>query len=101
MSEPLSIWTRSRKEVVDLTGEVGEGTEDDLLEVVETMIPPIDYRHAHNPSQAWSHMAGSILGPSLTIPISGGRLVLGSWQSVLLVELSTAYHWLLPVREQW
>jgi thiamine phosphate synthase YjbQ (UPF0047 family) len=32
-------------------------------------------------------MAGSMLGPSLTIPISSGRLVLGTWQSVLLVEL--------------
>ncbi len=32
-------------------------------------------------------MASSILGPSLTIPVSGGKLVLGTWQSVMLVEL--------------
>src|SRR4051812_22808010 len=65
------------------TGEVGEGTEKDLLDIVEQMIPKIDFRHGHDPSHAWSHMASSILGPSLTIPILDGALVLGTWQSVL------------------
>jgi len=69
------------------TGEIGEGTEDDFLEVVEQMIPSITFQHAHNPSHAWSHMASSILGPSLTVPVSGGQLLLGTWQSVMLVEL--------------
>jgi|SRR5689334_19031965 secondary thiamine-phosphate synthase enzyme len=115
--EVLRISTGSLKEVVDLTdriesmirlakmqeglcslfvthttaalttGEIGEGTEADLLQVVEQMIPPIRFRHAHDPSHAWSHMASSILGPSLTIPVSAGKLVLGTWQSVMLVEL--------------
>lgn len=117
MAEVLRISTSSRKEIVDLTdrveaviqrakmeeglcslfvthttaalttGEIGEGTEDDFLQVVEQMIPRIHFRHAHNPSHAWSHMASSILGPSLTIPVSAGKLVLGTWQSVMLVEL--------------
>ncbi|WP_447600493.1 secondary thiamine-phosphate synthase enzyme YjbQ [Nitrospira sp. Nam80] len=69
------------------TGEVGEGTEEDLLEVVEQVIPRIRFRHAHNPSHAWSHMASSLLGPSLTVPVSRGRLMLGTWQSILLIEL--------------
>jgi secondary thiamine-phosphate synthase enzyme len=69
------------------TGEVGEGTEEDLLDVVEQMIPRIRFRHGHDPSHAWAHMASSIRGPSLGIPIAEGRLVLGTWQSVLLVEL--------------
>ena len=69
------------------TGEIGEGTEQDLLEVVQQMIPSIRFRHAHDPSHAWSHMAASILGPSLTIPVSAGQLTLGTWQSVMLVEL--------------
>ena len=69
------------------TGEVGEGTEKDLLDIVEQMIPKINFRHGHDPSHAWSHMASSILGPSLTIPMLDGALVLGTWQSVLLVEL--------------
>jgi len=117
LAEILRISTGSLKEVVDLTdqlqslirkakmqeglcsifvthttaalttGEIGEGTEKDLLEVVEQMVPSIRFRHAHDPSHAWSHMASSILGPSLTIPVSAGKLVLGTWQSVMLVEL--------------
>lgn len=69
------------------TGEIGEGTEQDFLQIVEEMIPRIQFRHAHDPSHAWSHMASSILGPSLTIPVTAGKLVLGTWQSVMLVEL--------------
>lgn len=69
------------------TGEIGEGTEQDFLQIVEEVIPRIQFRHAHDPSHAWSHMAASMLGPSLTIPVSGGTLVLGTWQSVMLVEL--------------
>jgi secondary thiamine-phosphate synthase enzyme len=69
------------------TGEIGEGTEQDFLQIVEEIIPRIRFRHAHDPSHAWSHMAASILGPSLTIPVSAGQLILGTWQSVMLVEL--------------
>ena len=113
----ISITTSSRKQVVDLTerisglirkakmseglcslfvthttaalttGEIGEGTEEDFLQVVEQMIPRIHFRHAHDPSHAWSHMASSLIGPSLSVPVSGGKLVLGTWQSVMLVEL--------------
>jgi secondary thiamine-phosphate synthase enzyme len=117
MAEVLRVSTQSRKQVVDLTprieehlrhrqvkegictlfvthttaalttGEIGEGTEQDFLEIVERMIPRIDFRHAHDPGHAWSHMASSILGPSLMMPISAGKLVLGTWQAVMLVEL--------------
>ena len=69
------------------TGEIGEGTDQDFLQIVEEIIPRIRFRHAHDPSHAWSHMAASILGPSLTIPVSAGQLILGTWQSVMLVEL--------------
>ena len=69
------------------TGEMGEGKEEDLLDVAEEIIPQIRFRHAHNPSHAWSHMAASLIGASLTLPVVNGELRLGTWQSVLLVEL--------------
>ena len=69
------------------TGAIGEGTEEDLLEVAERIITKISFRHAHDPSHAWSHMAASIIGASLTLPLMDGELRLGTWQSVLLVEL--------------
>ena len=117
MADVLRVSTGSLKEVVDLTdriqslirranlreglctlfiahttaalttGEIGEGTEEDLLEVVERIVPSIRFRHAHDPTHAWSHMAASLLGPSLTIPVTDGQLALGTWQSVMLVEL--------------
>lgn len=131
MGDVLRVNTASLKEIVDLTeriqsviqrakmregvcalfvahttaalttGEIGEGTEQDLLEVAEQIIPSIRFRHAHDPSHAWSHMAASILGPSLTLPIVDGRLALGTWQSVMLVELDgprerSVYVTLLP-----
>jgi len=68
-------------------GEMGEGTEEDLLDVLKEMIPKIRFRHDHDPSHAPAHMIASILGPSLALPIAHGRLDLGTWQSVLLIEL--------------
>ena len=117
MLETLSISSKSQKEVINLTdqinllikkhkiregvltatvlhttcclttGEVGEGTDQDLLEVAQKMIPDISFRHAHNPSHAPSHMTSSIIGPSLSLLIENGELALGTWQSVLLLEL--------------
>ena len=68
------------------TGEAIEGTDEDLIEVLEKMIPAIRFRHAHDPSHAPDHMISSIIGASLTIPVRGGQLQLGTWQRVLLVE---------------
>ena len=68
------------------TGESTEGTDEDLMEVLERIIPKIRFRHAHDPSHAPDHMISSIVGATLTIPIRDGKLELGTWQSVLLVE---------------
>ena len=68
------------------TGEAIEGTDEDLMEILERMIPEIRFRHAHDPSHAPDHMISSIVGASLTVPVHGGKLLLGTWQSVLLVE---------------
>ncbi len=69
-------------------GEVGEGTDEDLLEVVQELIPRINFRHGHNPSHAPDHMIGSIVGPSVIVPICEGKLDLGTWQRVILLELN-------------
>src|SRR5258708_3134226 len=68
------------------TGESIEGTDEDLMETLERMIPRIRFRHAHDPSHAPDHMISSIVGASLTIPVRSGKLLLGTWQSVLFVE---------------
>src|ERR1041384_1833518 len=68
------------------TGESTEGTDEDLMEVLERIIPNIKFRHHHDPSHAPDHMISSIVGASVSIPVASGRLQLGTWQSVLLVE---------------
>ena len=68
------------------TGESIEGTDEDLMETLEKMIPEVDFRHAHDPSHAPDHMISSVLGPSLTVPFMSGKLLLGTWQRVLFVE---------------
>jgi secondary thiamine-phosphate synthase enzyme len=68
------------------TGEAIEGTDEDLMEVLEKIIPAIRFRHAHDPSHAPDHMISSIVGASLTVPVRGGELVLGTWQRLLFVE---------------
>ena len=68
------------------TGESIEGTDEDLMEVLERIIPDIKFRHHHDPSHAPDHMISSIVGPGVTIPFNRGKLQLGTWQRVLLVE---------------
>ncbi len=68
------------------TGEAIEGTDEDLMETLERLIPQINFRHAHDPSHAPDHMISSIVGAGVTIPVSGGKLLLGRWQRVLLIE---------------
>ncbi len=68
------------------TGEAIEGTDEDLMETLERMIPQINFRHGHDPSHAPDHMISSILGASITVPVRGGKLQLGTWQRVLFVE---------------
>lgn len=59
---------------------------DDLVAKLERMIPQREpfYRHAEGNSD--SHLKTSFFGPSLTVLVSGGRLVLGRWQGVFLCE---------------
>lgn len=68
------------------TGEAIEGTDEDLMETLERMIPRINFRHGHDPSHAPDHMISSIVGASLTVPVGKGRLLLGTWQRILFVE---------------
>ena len=71
------------------TIEFESGLCRDLPATLERLIPPsIDYGH----EQAWhdgnghSHLQASVLGPSLTIPVTDGDLVLGTWQQVFHIE---------------
>ena len=69
------------------TADLDPGTDLDLLDAVWEMIPKLNYRHPHNPTHVPAHLASSIIGPSVAIPVKDGKLILGSWQRIVLVEL--------------
>jgi secondary thiamine-phosphate synthase enzyme len=59
----------------------------DVLDALDRLIPAGIWRHDRVDGNAASHIQASILGPGETIPVHDGRLLLGTWQAVMLVEL--------------
>ena len=59
----------------------------DLLDALAALVPQGKWRHDRIDDNAAAHIKAAILGPGETIPYRDGRLLLGRWQSVMLVEL--------------
>src|SRR5262252_7328513 len=59
----------------------------DVLDCLDRLIPAGRWRHDRVDGNAASHIQAAILGPGETIPVRDGRLELGRWQAVMLVEL--------------
>lgn len=59
----------------------------DVLDALDRLVPAGIWRHDRVDGNAASHIQAAMLGPSETIPVRDGRLVLGRWQAVMLVEL--------------
>ena len=116
MINEITIKTGKRNEFVDITQEVAElisaqgvkegfvilyvphttgGTtinehadpsvKRDILNKLEELVPP-DKGYTHMEGNADSHIKATLVGNTLTIPISGGRLVLGTWQGIFFCE---------------
>ena len=71
------------------TIEFEPGLEEDLPAVLNKLIPP---SRSYGHEQAWqdgnghSHLQATLLGPSLTVPVAGGKPVLGTWQQIFHLE---------------
>ena len=63
------------------------GLKEDILKLLNTIIPPAKYAHDRVDNNARSHLQAIVLGNNACIPIGDGRLALGTWQSVFFVEL--------------
>jgi secondary thiamine-phosphate synthase enzyme len=69
--------------------EFEPGLERDLPETLDRLIPP---SRSYGHEQAWhdgnghSHLQATLLGPSLTVPIADGKLILGTWQQIVHLE---------------
>jgi secondary thiamine-phosphate synthase enzyme len=68
--------------------ETGAGSEDDLDELLERILPRDErYRHRHGSvGHGGDHLLPALISPSLMLPVDDGRLVLGTWQSVVIVD---------------
>jgi secondary thiamine-phosphate synthase enzyme len=115
-STVLSVRTGRERAIVDLTGEVaafcsgrgdglvsvfvphataglalvetGAGSEADLLTALDGLLPRDGrWRHRHgSPGHGADHVLPAFVSPSLTVPVLDGRMTLGTWQSVVLVD---------------
>jgi secondary thiamine-phosphate synthase enzyme len=71
------------------TIEYESGVVQDLKEAIERLVPEgIFYRHdaRWGDGNGYAHVRAALLGPSLTVPLINGRLVLGTWQQIVLVD---------------
>ena len=71
------------------TIEFEQGLQEDMPSILDKLIPP---SRSYGHEQAWhdgnghSHLQATLLGPSLTVPIAEGKLVLGTWQQIFHLE---------------
>jgi len=68
------------------TADLDPGTDLDMLDAWQAMIPKLAYRHPHDPAHVPDHILSSLIGTSLLIPVKNSQLVLGTWQRVVLIE---------------
>ncbi|MFI6482265.1 secondary thiamine-phosphate synthase enzyme YjbQ [Nonomuraea sp. NPDC050663] len=70
--------------------ELGAGSDDDLLSALDHLLPvDFDWRHRHgSPGHGRSHVMPGLIPPYATVPVLRGRLALGTWQSIALVDLN-------------
>lgn len=74
------------------TVEYAKGAVQDLKETFDRLIPrDLDYKHPMDwgDDNAHAHLRAAFLGPSVTIPILDGKLKLGTWQQVVLLDFDT------------
>jgi secondary thiamine-phosphate synthase enzyme len=113
----LTIKTRKKREVLDITDLVEErlvsssistglcsllvlhttaalttadldpGTDLDMLDAFEAMLPKLRYRHPHNPAHVGDHIMSALIGTSVSLPFERKKFLLGTWQRVVLIEL--------------
>ena len=74
--------------------ELGASSDRDLLAVLAEVLPADDrWQHAHGSrGHGRSHVLPAFLPPYATIPVTNGRLALGTWQSIALVDLNVDNH---------
>lgn len=69
--------------------ETGAGSDADLLDAIDDLLPDESgrWRHDHgSPGHGRDHVLPAFISPSVTVPVIAGRMTLGTWQSITLVD---------------
>lgn len=68
--------------------ETGAGSDDDFAAHLDVLVPRDDrWAHRHgSPGHGADHVLPGLVSPSLTVPVDGGQLALGTWQSIVVVD---------------
>ncbi|MDZ7785731.1 MAG: secondary thiamine-phosphate synthase enzyme YjbQ [Candidatus Saccharibacteria bacterium] len=110
----ISVKTTQKREMIDITDQIARhvsqkngvlhmfvrhttaaistadmdpgGTDLDYLDAFDKIIPRLEYRHPHDPAHMPDHILATIIGPSLSVPVVDGKLQLGTWQRLVLIE---------------
>jgi len=71
--------------------ELGAGSDDDALDALDRLLPRDDrWRHRHGSlGHGADHVLPLLVSPSVTVPVIGGQLALGTWQSIALLDPNT------------
>ncbi len=69
------------------TADLDPGTDLDMLDAFDKVIPKLKYRHPHDPEHVPDHILSALIGTSVSLLAESGALILGTWQRVVLVEL--------------
>jgi secondary thiamine-phosphate synthase enzyme len=114
----IKVGTKKKREVVDLTrllrkelpgskaadglshlfllhttaaltiADLDPGTDLDLLDAFDALVPKLTYRHPHDPAHVPDHILSALIGTSLLVPVKDGDFVLGEWQRIVLIEFA-------------
>lgn len=68
------------------TADLDPGTDDDYIKAFEKIVPELEFYHPHNPKHFPDHFLSTAVGTSLNVPAKNGKLTLGTWQRIVLIE---------------
>lgn len=85
----LNLFIKHTSAALSVNENADPDVREDMEYILNRLVPDIDPNYVHTmegPDDASSHTKTSIIGPSLTIPITNGNLNLGTWQGLYLLE---------------
>ena len=86
----VNLFIKHTSAALSVNENADPDVREDMEYILNRLVPDIDSNYVHTmegPDDASSHTKTSIIGPSLTIPITKGRLNLGTWQGIYLLEV--------------